>query len=99
MAALMRSFSSCLVATRMWRNTERASLEKKPSMRFSQEPCVGVKVNVKRPTGCSASQAFVSLEMWAAVAILDESVNLPSEQINGLLRFSQDLSKFQVCDC
>jgi len=33
----------------MWRRTERASLEKKPSTRFSQEPCLGVKVNSKRP--------------------------------------------------
>jgi transposase len=31
--------SSCLDATRMWRRTERASLEKKSSMRLSQEPC------------------------------------------------------------
>jgi hypothetical protein len=35
----------------MWRSTERASLEKKPSTRLSQEPCVGVKVNSKRLTG------------------------------------------------
>src|SRR5204863_8514076 len=48
---MMRSLSSCLDATRMWRRTERANLEKKPSIRFSQEPCVGVKVNSKRPTG------------------------------------------------
>src|SRR5215468_5363898 len=54
-AAMMRSLSSCLDATRMWRSTERASLEKKPSTRLSQEPCLGVKVNSKRPTGCSAS--------------------------------------------
>ena len=43
--------------------TERASLEKKPSIRLSQEPWVGVKVNSKRPSGWAASQAFVSLEM------------------------------------
>src|ERR1700746_278507 len=60
MAAMMRSLSSCLDATRMWRSTERASLEKKPSTRLSQEPCLGVKVNSKRPAGCSASQALVS---------------------------------------
>src|SRR6266581_2873325 len=41
MAAMMRSLSSCLDATRMWRRTERANLEKKPSTRFSQEPCLG----------------------------------------------------------
>jgi hypothetical protein len=29
----------------MWRRTERANLEKKPSTRLSQEPCLGVKVN------------------------------------------------------
>ena len=45
--------------------TERASLEKKPSMRLSQEPCLGVKVNSKRPAGHVASHALVSLEMWA----------------------------------
>src|SRR5665213_805715 len=64
MAAMMRSLSSCLDATRMWRRTERASFEKKPSTRFSHEPCLGVKVNTKRP-GRAASHAFVSLEMWA----------------------------------
>src|SRR5271166_2379089 len=60
MAAMMRSLSSCLDATRMWRSTERASLEKKPSTRLSQEPCLGVKMNSNRPVGCSASQALVS---------------------------------------
>src|SRR5208282_1681550 len=65
MAAMLRFLSSCLDATRIWRSTERASLEKKPSTRLSQEPCLGVKVNSKRPAGCSASQALVSLEMCA----------------------------------
>ena len=51
MAAISRSLSSCLEATRMWRSTERASLEKKPSMRLSQEPCLGVKTNSKRCCG------------------------------------------------
>src|SRR6202022_2596692 len=37
----MRSLSSCFEATLMWRRTERANLEKKPSMRLSQEPCLG----------------------------------------------------------
>src|SRR5215471_13891474 len=55
MNAIRRSPSSCLELTRMWRSTERASLEKKPSMRLSHEPCVGVKVKVKRPMGCAAS--------------------------------------------
>ena len=65
MPAMMRSLSSCFDATRMWRRTERANLEKKPSMRLSQEPCLGVKVNSKRPAGRVASQALVSLEMCA----------------------------------
>jgi hypothetical protein len=51
MAAMRRSLSSCFDETRMWRRTERASLEKKPSMRFNHEPCLGVKVNLKRPAG------------------------------------------------
>ena len=62
---MMRSLSSCFDATRMWRRTERANLEKKPSMRLSQEPCLGVKVNSKRLTGLVASQAWVSLEICA----------------------------------
>src|SRR5450755_2905580 len=36
---MMRSLSSCLDVTRMWRRTDRASLEKKPSTRLSHEPC------------------------------------------------------------
>ena len=51
--------------TRMWRRTERANLEKKPSTRLSQETCLGVKVNSKRPVGRVASQALVSLETCA----------------------------------
>ena len=65
MPAIMRSLSSCFEVTRMWRKTDRANLEKKPSMRLSQEPCLGVKVNAKRPGGRASSQALVSLEMWA----------------------------------
>src|SRR5689334_14485739 len=65
MPAMMRSLSSCFEVTRMWRRTERANLEKKPSTRLSQEPCLGVKVNSKRPAGHVASHALVSLEMWA----------------------------------
>ena len=64
-AAMMRSFSSCLEATWIGRRAERASLEKKPSTGFSQEPCFGVKVNWKRPSGWAASQALVSFEMCA----------------------------------
>src|SRR5204863_10129081 len=65
MPAMMRSLSSFFEATRMWRRTERANLEKNPSMRLSHEPCLGVKVSSKRPTGRLASQAMVSLEMHA----------------------------------
>src|SRR5215469_9821679 len=110
MAAIRRSLSSCLEATRIWRRTDRASVEKKPSARLSQEPCLGVKVNSKRPAGRSASQARVSLEMCAeivenqvdrrvgrvsrvehlekldelaaAVAIPDQSMDVPGQQID-----------------
>jgi hypothetical protein len=51
MPAMMRSLSSSFEATRMWRRTERANLEKKPSTRLSHEPCLGVKVNWKRRGG------------------------------------------------
>src|SRR6266403_5814435 len=57
--AMMRSLSSCFDPTLMWRRTERANLEKKPSMRLSQEPCLGVNVNSKRPVGRVSSQALV----------------------------------------
>jgi len=62
---MRRSLSSCLEETRLWRRTERASLEKKPSTRLSQEPCVGVKVNSNLPAGCSASQRSGPLEICA----------------------------------
>jgi hypothetical protein len=56
----------------MWRRTERASLEKKPSIRLSQEPCLGVKVKSNLPAGCSASQARVSLEICAEFPIVGD---------------------------
>ena len=68
----MRSLSSCLEVTRMWRRTERASLEKKPSTRLSHEPCLGVKVNSKRPAGWSASQALVSLRDVRGMIVEDQ---------------------------
>ena len=40
-------------------------LGEEPSTRLSQEPYWGVKVNLKRPAGCSANQTFVSLEICA----------------------------------
>src|ERR1700693_2533660 len=48
---MMRSLSSCLDVTRMWRRTDRASLEKKPSTRLSHEPCFGVKGNSNEEDG------------------------------------------------
>ena len=59
MPAMMRCLSSCFDVTRIWRRTERANLEKKPSIRLSQEPCLGVKVKSKRPAaGCRARLGF-----------------------------------------
>src|SRR5262249_20525040 len=83
--AMMRSLSSCLDVTRMWRRTERANLEKKPSMRLSQEPCLGVKVNWKRPSvgrigGIEKLEEFD--ELSAAVAVSDQGMDLAGEQIN-----------------
>ena len=95
----------------MWRRTERASFEKKPSIRLSQEPCVGLNVNWKRPSGWGGDPGFRFLgdvrgmivedqfdrgirrvggieklqkldEFTAAVAILDQGMDLAREQIN-----------------
>src|SRR5271165_5817499 len=49
--------------TRPSRTPQARSAVTMPSTRLSQEPCLGVKVNSKRPAGGSASQALVSLEM------------------------------------
>jgi hypothetical protein len=38
-------------------------LGKKPSMRLSQEPWMGVKVNTKRPLGRVASQLLVCFDI------------------------------------
>lgn len=54
---------SCFEASRIWSRTERANLDKNPSMRLSLEPCLGVKVCSKRPTGRVASQVLVSLDV------------------------------------
>jgi hypothetical protein len=62
--AISRCLSSSFELTRMWRNTERASLEKKPSM-------VG------------GVEDFEELDDFAAaVAFLDQGMDVTSEQIN-----------------
>ena len=77
MPAMMRCLSSCFDVTRIWRRTERANLEKKPSIRLSQEPCLGVKVKSKRPGGRVSSQARVSSQRRRAIGpdseMLDEA--------------------------
>src|SRR6266446_4153149 len=47
------------------RESPRAALAKNPSTRLSQEPCLGVNTNRKRPSGRAASQALVSCETCA----------------------------------
>jgi hypothetical protein len=40
-------------------------LGEEPSTSLSQESCLRVNVNLKRPAGCTASQALISLEICA----------------------------------
>src|SRR5438132_10378679 len=47
-ASSIRRFSSSFDSTRIPRRMLRASFEKKVSIRFSHEPCVGVKMNSNR---------------------------------------------------
>ena len=82
MPAIMRSLRSCFEVTRMWRRTDRANLEKKPSMRLSHEPCLGVKVNSKRPGGRASSQAVVSLDMCAM--IIEDQLDRGAGRISGV---------------
>ena len=50
----------------MWRRTERANLEKKPSTRLSQSR-MGVKVNSKQPAEHVANHALSFFAvMWAS---------------------------------
>ena len=52
--------SSALDATWIWPSIERAILDKKPSTRLSQEPCLGVNTNENRPSGWLSTHALVS---------------------------------------
>ena len=92
MAAMMRSLSSCLEVTRMWRKTERASLEKKPSIKLSQEPCLGVKVNWKRPSGW----ASFGLPGDVRRMIIEDQLDRRIRRIGGV----EELEEFdELCDC
>jgi hypothetical protein len=62
----------CLEVTRMWRRTERASLEKKPSMRLSQEPCFGVKGEFEAASGLIGEPSFGFLRDVGAVIVEDQ---------------------------
>ena len=64
MTAIMRSLSSCFEVTRMWRSTERASLEKKPSMRLSHDQA-GREGELEASGRPSGEPAVVSREIWA----------------------------------
>jgi hypothetical protein len=57
MPAMMRSLSSCFDATRMWRRTDRANLEKKQLDEVEPGACLGVNVNSKRPSAPGADKA------------------------------------------
>lgn len=72
----MRSLSLCFEATRIWRRTERANLEKNRSMRLSHDPCLGVKVSSKRPLGRVASGSGFSRDVRGMIVQdqLDRSV-------------------------
>src|ERR1019366_8189224 len=90
MAAMMRSLSSCLDATRMWRRTERANLEKKPSTRFSQEPCLGVKVNSKRPG--RAGEPCIRLFGDVGGMIVDDQA---ARGVRRIVLLSQKVARFE----
>ena len=110
MAAMMRSLSSCLEVTRMWRRTERASLEAtldeiepgavlgredefESTGRLLGEPSLGLLGDVRRMIVEDQLDRCVGRvrgveeledlnEFAAAVAVLDEGVDLASEQID-----------------
>ena len=64
MPAMMRCLSSCFDVTRIWRRTEWANLETKPSIRLSQEPCLGVKVS-RSGAAAGLRRRQAALEMCA----------------------------------
>jgi hypothetical protein len=63
-ASSIRRFSSSFDSTRIPRRMLRASFEKKVSIRFSHDPCVGVKMSSKR-LGRVPRNALVSFDTWA----------------------------------
>src|SRR3981081_849518 len=83
MPAIMRSLSSCFEVTRMWRKTDRANLEKKPSMRLSHEPCLGVKVNSKRPGG-RASEPGSYFSRYVRGMIIEDQLDRGAGRISGV---------------
>ena len=87
MPAMMRSLSSCFEATRMWRRTERANLEKKPSMRLSHEPCLGVKVNSKRPlVGGEPGSGF---SRYVCGMIVEDQLDRGAGRIGGIEKLEE----------
>jgi hypothetical protein len=54
----MRSLSSCFEATLIWRRTERANLQKKPSMRLSQGAVLRREGELEAASGSSGKPSF-----------------------------------------
>jgi hypothetical protein len=83
LAAIDKGFENILLGAEVVTvdrlSTERASVEKKPSTRLSQEPCLGAKVNSNRCAGWPASQAPPPLaRLQLVVTIQIEGTARPS---------------------
>lgn len=83
MPAMMRALSSCFEATRIWRRTERANLEKNPSMRLSHEPCLGVKVEFGAPAW-SRGEAGSGFSRDVRGMIIEDQLDRSVRRIGGI---------------
>src|ERR1700757_3420056 len=81
--AMMRFLSSCFEATRIWRRTERANLEKNPSMRLSHEPCLGVKGEPERSSR-SSGEPGSGFSRYVRGMVVEDQLDRSVRRIGGI---------------
>src|SRR3984893_12138572 len=86
--AMMRSLSSCFDPTLMWRRTERANMEKKPSMKVEPGAVLGCEGELET-AGRSSGQPSFGFSRGVRGMIVENQFDGGAARISGVNKFEE----------
>ena len=89
MPAIMRSLSSCFEVTRMWRRTDRANLEKKPSMRLSHERTMLGREGKLEASGRSSGEPSSGFFRYMRGMIIEDQLDCSPGRVSSIEELEQ----------